>query len=114
MATERYRLSDGTVTESAAEFRDHCLRLVDELIECGGQLSVSVRHEPSVLLAAWGPLKPLPWENRNSRSGQAVEIAGDLDRPLFSDEEVDAFLERELENIYGPREERVWQTATTS
>lgn len=30
-----------------------------------------------------------------------VKIADDLDSPLFTDEEVDAFLERELENIYG-------------
>lgn len=106
MATERYRLSDGTVTESAAEFRDHCLRLVNDLIECGGQISVSKRHEPSVSLAAWGPLKPLPWESRNDRDRQAVDFPDDLDRPLFTDEEVDAFLERELENIYGARTER--------
>ena len=106
MATQRYRLSDGTVTESAAEFRDHCLQLVNDLIECGGQISVSKRHEPSVSLAAWGPLQPLPWESRNSRAPQAVGAADDLDRPLFTDEEVDAFLERELENIYGTRTER--------
>lgn len=114
MATQRYRLSDGTVTESAAEFRDHCLRLVDDLIECGGQISVSKRHEPSVSLAAWGPLKPLPWESRNSQDRQAVDLADDLDRPLFTDEEAGAFLERELENIYAPREELAWQPATTS
>lgn len=106
MATERYRLSDGTMTESAAEFREHCMRLVDDLIECGGQLSVSVGHEASAFLAAWGPLKPLPWENGDSRERQAVDIADDLVRPMFTDEEVDAFLERELENIYGPQTER--------
>ena len=106
MATERYRLSDGTMTESAAEFRAHCMRLVDDLIECGGQISVSLRHEPSLLLAAWGALKPLPWENGSSRERQDVDIGDDLVRPMFTDEEVDAFLERELENIYGPQTER--------
>ena len=107
MATERYGLSDGRITDSAAEFREHCMRLVDELIECGGQLAID-RHDgkPSALLAAWGPLMPLPWENRNGRKRQPVDLPDDLDGPLYTDEEVDAFLERELENIYGPRTER--------
>ena len=102
MATESYRLSDGRITDSAAEFRGDCMRLVDELIECGGQLAID-RHDgkPSALLAAYGPLKPLPWGKY-----KGLEITDDLDSPLFTDEEVDAFLERELENIYGPRTER--------
>ena len=49
---------------------------------------------------------PLPWENRNSRKRQQVDLPDNLDGPLYTDEEVDAFLERELENIYGPRTER--------
>ena len=107
MATESYRLSDGTITDSATEFREDCLRLVDELIECGGQISVN-KHDgkPEALLSAWGPLMPLPWENRNSRKRHPVDLPDDLDGPLYTDEEVDAFLERELENIYGPRTER--------
>ena len=107
MATESYRLSDGTVTDSAAEFREHCMRLVDDLIECGGQISIN-KHDgkPSALLVARGPLMPLPWENRNSPNRQPVDLPDDLDGPLYTDEEVDAFLERELENIYGPRTER--------
>ena len=32
-------------------------------------------------------------------------VTGDIVSPLFTDEEVDAFLERELENIYGNRPE---------
>ena len=98
MATESYRLSDGRITDSAAEFREHCLRLVDELIECGGQISIN-KHDgkPEALLVAYGPLKPLPWGMY-----KGLEIPDDLDGPLFTDEEVDAFLERELENIYGP------------
>ena len=98
MATESYGLSDGTITDSAAEFREDCMRLVDELIECGGQISVN-KHDgkPEALLSAWGPLMPLPWEKY-----KGLEIPDDLDGPLFTDEEVDAFLERELENIYGP------------
>ena len=102
MATESYRLSDGRITDSAAEFREHCMRLVDELIECGGQISIS-KHDgkPEALLVARGPLKPLPWGKY-----KGIEIADDLDGPLYTDEEVDAFLERELENIYGPRTDR--------
>ena len=107
MATESYRLSDGRITDSAAEFREDCMRLVEELIECGGQISVN-KHDgkPEALLVARGPLMPLPWENRNSRNRQQVDLPDDLDGPLYTDEEVDAFLERELENIYGPRMER--------
>lgn len=102
MATESYHLSDGRITDSAAEFREHCMRLVDELIECGGQISIS-KHDgkPEALLVARGPLMPLPWGKY-----KGLEITDDLDSPLFTDEEVDAFLERELENIYGPRTER--------
>ena len=102
MATESYHLSDGRITDSAAEFREHCMRLVDELIECGGQISIS-KHDgkPEALLAAYGPLTPLPWGKY-----KGLEIADDFDGPLYTDEEVGAFLERELENIYGPRTDR--------
>ena len=102
MATESYHLSDGTITDSAAEFREHCMRLVDELIECGGQISID-KHDgkPEALLSAWGPPMPLPWGKY-----KGLEIPDDLDGPLYTDEEVDAFLEREMENIHGPRTER--------
>ena len=102
MATESYRLSDGRITDSAAEFREDCMRLVNELIECGGQISID-KHDgkPEALLAAYGPLMPLPWGKY-----KGLEIADDFDGPLYTDEEVDAFLERELENIYGPRTDR--------
>ena len=102
MATERYQLSDGTVTKNAAEFRAHCLRLIDELIECGGQITIDRRDAPLALLAALGPVKPLPWGVLNG-----VEVGDDITEPLFTDEEVDAFLERELENVYGSRTERI-------
>ena len=50
MSVERYRrMSDGSITESASEFRDGCMKLVDELMACGGHRSRS----PQRISQAW-------------------------------------------------------------
>ena len=96
MATERYRLSDGTVTESAAEFRESCMRLVDELIACGGEIAVEKRDGQTSILLAFEEPPPQPWPGFEN-----VKVAGDVLSPVFTDDELEEFAQRKLQNIYG-------------
>lgn len=101
MATRYYQLNDGTVTEDASEFREHCMRLVDELIACGGEITLERRDASfSILLAFDGPL-PQPWPGFEN-----VKVTGDVLSPIFTDDELEEFAQRELENIYGSGTER--------
>lgn len=101
MANRYYQLNDGSVTEDSLEFRKHCMRLVDELIECGGEITLERRDAPlSILLAFDGPL-PQPWPGFEN-----VKITGDVTSPIFTDDELEEFAERKLENVYGNGTER--------
>ena len=101
MSVERYRMSDGSITESASEFRDHCMKLVDELMACGGSITITTKDQPGMRLAALGPPQSPPWGFLKD-----VEITGDIMSPIFTDAELDEFVEREVENIYGRRADR--------
>ncbi len=101
MSVERYRMSDGSITESASEFRDHCMKLIEELMSCGGWITMTTPDQPEIRLAALGSPKSPPWGFLKD-----VEITGDIMSPIFTDAELDEFVEHEVENIYGRRADR--------
>lgn len=86
-------------TIKASEFKAKCLALIDEVAASGESITITKNGKPMAQLT---PLKPqrkaialadLPRGN--------IEIIGDIEAPLYTQAELDGFLERKVKLLKG-------------
>ena len=97
MSTER-KLSDVLVkVVDASEFAEHSLELL-QAVEAAEAEYYVMRDGCAVARLVPVPLPPgPPW----GRYREVLKVTGDITSPIFTDAELDEFVEREMENING-------------
>ena len=97
MGAER-KLADVLVkVVDASEFAEHSLELLQAVEAAEAEYYVT-RDGRTVARLVPVPLPPgPPW----GRYREVLEVTGDITSPIFTDAELDEFVEREVENIYG-------------
>jgi prevent-host-death family protein len=77
-------------TVPAGEFKQHCLRLLDEVGTSGEPIVITKRGRPIAQLTAVSPERPEDWRGAMRERG---DIRGDLVAPAIEPDEWDALRE---------------------
>ncbi len=89
-------------TIKASEFKAKCLALMDEVALTGESITITKNGKP---VAQLSPFRKKPKSIFGLHKGM-IEIIGDIEAPLYTQKELDGFLDREMENILGTRRSR--------